>query len=181
MATHPPTQGFSVVSALPAYHPILPNIAHVLTRVCAQGDSSPPPQHMSKWDTVQPAPVSVQDYLVRLCKYGLCSESVWVFICALVDRWSGATGRMITSYNVHKLLLTGFVIALKLRDDTYYSLAYYSRIGGVPQKELAAMEKEFLVDINFDLQFSEKDYAVWLSDLMPPSPSPEPVVDADGD
>eukprot|EP01062_Namystynia_karyoxenos_P056998 TRINITY_DN47969_c0_g1_i1.p1 TRINITY_DN47969_c0_g1~~TRINITY_DN47969_c0_g1_i1.p1 ORF type:complete len:200 (+),score=44.33 TRINITY_DN47969_c0_g1_i1:103-702(+) len=173
MALYTPTRDFSIVSDLDAYSPVLPNVAHVLTRVCVQGDMGSRPLKPSIWDTAVPASVAIQDYLVRLCKHGFCSNSVWVIVCALIDRWSASTGRSVTSYNVHKLVLTCFVLAVKLRDDSFYSIEYYGKVGGVSKQELFAMEQVFLLDIDFNLEFGQDAFAYWIGSLRNVTAEPE--------
>eukprot|EP01062_Namystynia_karyoxenos_P059305 TRINITY_DN50758_c0_g1_i1.p2 TRINITY_DN50758_c0_g1~~TRINITY_DN50758_c0_g1_i1.p2 ORF type:complete len:177 (+),score=52.12 TRINITY_DN50758_c0_g1_i1:111-641(+) len=172
MALYQSQRSFAEVAHLDAYCPLLPDLATIVTRVCAQGDQAGRPQHPSAFDTAVPAPLSIQDYMIRLCKHGFCSQAVWVAACGLLDRWSELTGRMITSHNVHKLMFTGFVLAAKIRDDSFYSMQYYSKMGGVPTSELVQLEKIFLRDLHFCIDFSADHYNEWVRRLSHNNPSP---------
>ena len=43
------------------------------------------------------------------------------------------------------------MVAAKFFDDKYYNNEYYSRVGGINNKELNSLEIEFLNFINFNL------------------------------
>ena len=87
--------------------------------------------------------MAIQDYIHRLCRYSECSKEV---ICYMFLLLGNATMNKltITHRNVHKLVLTSFVISCKLRDDNYKSNAFYAEVGGVSLETLNEMELLFL-------------------------------------
>ena len=45
---------------------------------------------------------------------------------------------VISSLNVHRLLITSIMLASKFFDDVYYNNAYYARVGGISNIEVRA-------------------------------------------
>lgn len=58
---------------------------------------------------------------------------------------------MVIWHNVHRLILTSILVAVKFFDDKYYSNAFFSKVGGVSSKELNRLEISFLSGIQFHL------------------------------
>eukprot|EP01062_Namystynia_karyoxenos_P079774 TRINITY_DN8476_c0_g1_i1.p1 TRINITY_DN8476_c0_g1~~TRINITY_DN8476_c0_g1_i1.p1 ORF type:complete len:240 (+),score=35.54 TRINITY_DN8476_c0_g1_i1:116-835(+) len=155
-------RSFDEVRGLPAFHELLPHIASIITIVCADGDSKRTVPERSVFEGLEPAPTSAHDYLVRMCKYGHCSP--WVFPCMLIfmDRFRMYTDTVLTSFNVHRLMLTCFVVAAKLRDDVYYANKYYASIGGVALRDMNTMEAVFLTYVDWDLHVSRQSFEACL-------------------
>jgi hypothetical protein len=53
--------------------------------------------------------------------------------------------------NLHKLIITGIMVAAKFYDDDFYDNGYYAKIGGIPLEEINNMELEYLCLLNFRL------------------------------
>merc|ERR1719436_676415 len=64
----------------------------------------------------------------------------------------------VTAYNVHRLLLTSVVVAVKFHDDVYFANAYYAQVGGVSNHELNNLEASFLKLINWRLHVTREEY-----------------------
>ncbi|KPA84590.1 putative mitochondrial Cyc2-like cyclin [Leptomonas pyrrhocoris] len=88
--------------------------------------------------------ISLWDYVRRFAKYSICSEECFIIAMVLMDRYVGRTRVPITLRNVHRLYITAMTLSVKLRDDAYYSNAYYASIGGVLNGELNVLELELL-------------------------------------
>ncbi|KAJ9454633.1 Cyclin-U4-1 [Diplonema papillatum] len=144
MAGIPSRKTLAEVQSLPSYSSALPGISELLNKMVAKGDAKGRTSERTAFDGSKPAPVSIQDYLIRLCKYGYCSNEVFIFLLIYLGRLRAKTSTVFTSYNIHRLLLTSFVVAAKLRDDTYYSNKYYASIGGVTLHDMNRMEQAFL-------------------------------------
>eukprot|EP00754_Rhynchopus_humris_P014897 Rhum_TRINITY_DN14420_c11_g3::Rhum_TRINITY_DN14420_c11_g3_i1::g.89500::m.89500 len=87
------------------------------------------PSPRSVFEAGRTVQVNIKDYLVRMTKYAHCSPTVFICMVVYLDRFVVATGTPLTSSNVHRLLLTAFLVAAKLNDDIYYSNKYYASIG----------------------------------------------------
>ncbi|GET91415.1 cyc2-like cyclin, putative [Leishmania tarentolae] len=88
--------------------------------------------------------ISLWDYVRRFAKYSVCSEECFILAMVLMDRYVCKTRIPITLRNVHRLYITAMTLSVKLRDDSYYSNAYYASIGGVVNAELNVLELELL-------------------------------------
>ncbi|CCW62749.1 unnamed protein product [Phytomonas sp. EM1] len=93
--------------------------------------------------------ISMWDYVRRIAKYSGCTPECFIFSIILIDRYCAATGIPTTFRNIHRLSITAVMISAKLRDDVYYSNAYYASIGGVSNRELNHLEMEMLATINW--------------------------------
>lgn len=76
------------------------------------------------------------------------------------------TGIVVDSYNIHRLLITSSLVAIKFLSDVFYTNLHVSRteqssddlgVGGVPLNELNQMELEFLKLSNFSLMVSPEE------------------------
>ena len=64
---------------------------------------------------------------------------------------------ILTYYNIHKLILAAFILAIKYNEDNYYSMVYYSKIGGVPVAELNKLEFEyFFLNYQININYNKK-------------------------
>ena len=64
----------------------------------------------------------------------------------------------INSLTIHRLFLTSLLLASKYNDDLYFNNKFYARVGGIPLKELNALEIEFLNRSKFRLSISNDDF-----------------------
>ncbi|KAI8926725.1 cyclin-domain-containing protein [Entophlyctis helioformis] len=58
---------------------------------------------------------------------------------------------VINSYNVHRLLIAGSMIAVKFLSDVFYTNSHMAKVGGLPVQELNRLEIEFLLFNDFNL------------------------------
>eukprot|EP01065_Artemidia_motanka_P019181 TRINITY_DN2273_c3_g1_i2.p1 TRINITY_DN2273_c3_g1~~TRINITY_DN2273_c3_g1_i2.p1 ORF type:complete len:233 (+),score=29.57 TRINITY_DN2273_c3_g1_i2:184-882(+) len=170
MAHAPSKRSFSEVSALPSYHELLPSIAQVLTALCVEGDKKFVPKKRSLFECTEPAPTSCHDYLVRLCKYGHCTKWVFIVMAIYLNRYRHKTGAPLNSYTMHRLMLTSFVVAAKVRDDVYYANKYYATVGGVSVRDLNAMEATFLTVMDWDLHVDGDEFEASIGALSRGAP-----------
>eukprot|EP00756_Hemistasia_phaeocysticola_P008728 Hpha_TRINITY_DN14707_c0_g1::TRINITY_DN14707_c0_g1_i1::g.102854::m.102854 len=172
-------RSFREVAHLPAYHELLPAISHAITNLCDQGDRKFRPTSGSVFECASAAPTSAHDYLVRLTKYGACGKWSFVVMAVLLNRWRHSCRTELNSFNVHRLMLTAFVVAVKTRDDVYYANKYYASVGGVRTTDLNTMERQLLLDLDWNLHVGteELDSVVHAlkSGFLDVAPSPPPV------
>jgi hypothetical protein len=70
-----------------------------------------------------------------------------------------------THLNVHRLVITGVVVAIKFFDDKYYSNGFYAKVGGVSRAELNLLELELLQLLDFNAYVGAEDVQKYLSSL----------------
>ncbi len=105
-------------------------------------------------------------YLERILKYAACSTECFVLALIYIDRIIQNHPRfLITSLNVHRLLITAVMLAAKFCEDTYYNNAYYAKVGGLPVQEINLLELEFLFLVNFTLDVTPEQYEKYYGEL----------------
>jgi len=102
--------------------------------------------------------ISIFDYLLRIQKYSDIEDSTIIISLIYIDRICKKKGIILSKYNIHRLIFTAILIAIKYNEDIIYDNLYYSKIGGVTKKELLLLENEFLKLIDFNLFISNKIY-----------------------
>ena len=95
--------------------------------------------------------ISIKDYILRLYKHSKVNESTIILILIYIDRICNMNHFILTYYNIHKLILSTFILAIKYNEENYYSMTYYSKIGGITLSELNNLESECLILIGYNL------------------------------
>jgi len=115
--------------------------------------------------------ISLEAYVKRIEQYSGCTRATMVAALVFIDRILEKNPHFfLTERNVHRLLLSCVVAALKFYEDSFYSNKFYARIGGVSVLEMNALEIAQLNMINFDLyvspaRFAQYDDAVSATDV----------------
>ena len=73
---------------------------------------------------------------------------------------------ILTYYNIHKLILASFILAIKYNEEYYFPMIFYSKIGGVSLSELKNLESEFLILVRYRLFVETKLFEKYYNDLM---------------
>lgn len=105
--------------------------------------------------------ISLFDYLLRIQKYSEVEDSTLIIALIYIDRICKKKGIILSKYNIHRLLFTSILVAIKYNEDIICDNSYFSKIAGVTKKELAMLEYEFMKIINFDLFVSNKIYQTY--------------------
>ena len=109
--------------------------------------------------------ISIYDYLKRIVKYTNVEQSTLIIALIYIDRIC-QNNYFINEHNIHKLLFTSILIAIKYQEDDFYKNEYYAQIAGVGVKELFRMEEEFLALISFTLYINEKVFELYKKGLI---------------
>ena len=110
--------------------------------------------------------ISIKDYLLRLSKHAKVNESTIILILIYIDRICNMNHFILTYFNIHKLILAAFILAIKYNEENYYHMIYYSKIGGVSLSELNNLESEYLILIGYKLFVNTQLYDKYYNDLM---------------
>lgn len=103
--------------------------------------------------------MNIEDYLRRIRKYFHCSDECFVLALIYIDRVAKIDpGMAVSALNVHRLLLIAVVLAAKSQDDTFYSNAYYAKVGGLGLKEANSLERHFVEMIAWELYVGPEEY-----------------------
>ena len=118
-------------------------------------------------------PISVTAYLARIQKYANCSDSCFVVALIYVDRLIELRNIVLTSLNVHRIIITSILLATKSLDDVSFNNSYFAKLGGISSKEINLLECEFLCLVNYSLYVHPEAYDKYCQELRNFSP---PVV-----
>lgn len=151
----------------------VPVIASVLTHLTQRNkDITVTSEKLKVFHSLKVPPIGISEYLQRIVKYAYCSSECFIFALIYLDRLITQNKNChITLYNVHRLLITSVLLAAKGRDDTYYSNAYYSAIGGISNAEINKLEVAFLLLVDFNLFISPETYEQYKTYLLQHSAS----------
>jgi len=121
----------------------------------------------SSFHSSAPPAISVPDYLERMLKFMYCSDECYVLALIYLDRIHERTAWLeVNSSSIHRLILTGVVVAAKFFEDKYYKNSYYSKVGGISNQELNRLEYHFLRYLDFNLYVSQDEYERYFDKLM---------------
>src|SRR3989338_2796845 len=73
---------------------------------------------------------------------------------------------VISSFSIHRLLITSIMVAAKFFDDKFYNNEYYAKIGGIQKEEINKLEIEFLYMINFSLHFQPPEFEQYKEEFI---------------
>jgi len=137
-------------------------LADVLTHLASL--SARPQRRVTRFHSVCAPQLSIRDYLARIAKYFQCSRECFVLCLVYIDRIVKLHPEFtICSLNIHRLLVTSVMLAVKFFDDVYYSNAYYAKVGGVKIKEVNVLEAQFLQLIDWRLHVTPEEYEQYRS------------------
>uniref|UniRef100_A0A7S0J7V7 Cyclin n=1 Tax=Calcidiscus leptoporus TaxID=127549 RepID=A0A7S0J7V7_9EUKA len=143
-------------------------ISKLLTELVARNDQLPlVPTQVTPFHSSKPPTISVKSYLEdRILKYAGCSEETFILALIYMDQVVQFNPDfVISSLNVHRLLITSVMLASKFFDDVYYNNAYYARVGGISNAEVNSLEMEMLRMISFSLFVQPDQYEKYRGSL----------------
>ena len=109
--------------------------------------------------------ISIKDFIDRLLKYSKTFHEIAVIIFIYIDKICNKHKINLNYYNIHKLILAAFIVAIKFHEDENYSMSYYAKLGGISTKEAIKLEYEFTSLIDFKLFVEQKEYDKYYSYL----------------
>ncbi|KAI8915905.1 cyclin-domain-containing protein, partial [Gorgonomyces haynaldii] len=150
-------------------------IAQYLNRLTRQNDTLEPNQILQRFSARTIPSIDVHAYLQRILKYAPCSSECFLACLIYFERMSLCTREtmvkthlklsrpttdtplIINSFNIHRLLITGIMVAVKFMSDVFYTNSHVARVGGLPVEELNRLELEFLLFNDFDLLVTQQE------------------------
>lgn len=73
--------------------------------------------------------ITIDAYLTRILKYCPCANECFLALLVYFDRMSKTSGTLrIDSYNIHRLLISGIMIASKLYSDVFFTNTRYAKV-----------------------------------------------------
>ena len=105
-----------------------------------------------------PASVTIHKYIERIVKYTHVEESTFILALIYIDRICEYNDIILTDGNIHRILFSSIIMAIKINEDDYYSNNYYSKVGGISVKELNGLEYDFVRLIRYNLFVNQEIY-----------------------
>ncbi|MDC6274075.1 hypothetical protein PP714_08790 [Lacticaseibacillus paracasei] len=136
--------------------------------------------------------ISIYSYLKRIIKYCPATNDVFLSLLVYFDRIAKRANNTVhtqedaimqddttespsespfqvfvmDSYNIHRLIIAGVIVASKFLSDVFYKNSRYAKVGGLPLEELNHLELQFLLLLDFQLMIQKEElekYAELLS------------------
>ncbi|KAK6911540.1 Cyclin PHO80-like [Dillenia turbinata] len=114
--------------------------------------------------------IGIQSYIEHIFKFANCTPSCFVRGCIYMDRFLQEKGIRLTSYNVHRLLITSIMVASKLREDESSDIKHFALVGAIPEEELKLMELDFLTTLKFNLHVADEIFNNYCKQLKEEAP-----------
>jgi hypothetical protein len=84
---------------------------------------------LTKFQSSYVPEVAVEQYLERIRSYSRCSDACFIMSLVYLDKLIEKQCLVLTSLNVHRLMITCVMLSAKFHDDLFYSNAYFSKLG----------------------------------------------------
>jgi hypothetical protein len=110
--------------------------------------------------------MSMEDYLNRIIKYSELQDSSLIISIIYIIKTCDRNNYILNFNNIHRILLTSVIVAIKYNEDDFYKNTQYSKIGGIPLDELNRLEYEFCSSLDFNLHVDVETYKECLSKLI---------------
>lgn len=148
-------------------------VTHLLERITKTNDrlhQQQPSKHKSPYACFYARAIpniDIQSYLTRILKYCPCTNECFLSLLVYFDRMSrNSSGLRIDSFNIHRLVITGIMVASKFFSDVFYTNARYAKVGGLPITELNGLELQFLKLNNFKLNVQVEELQQYGDQLL---------------
>ena len=99
--------------------------------------------------------ISIYDYLMRIQTYSRIDKNSLIISLIYIDRICEIGHITLTYYNIHRILFTSVIIAIKYNEDNFFDNKFYSEIAGVKLHELNILENTFVQKCNFTFYISD--------------------------
>ena len=144
------------------------SLACVLTHLVSLRDAPEcEGEPLTVFHAVRVPSVSIHDYLFRIARYFLCSPECFVIALVYIDRiMKKQADFAVCKLNIHRLIVTSMMLAVKFFDDVYYSNAYYAKVGGVKGPEMNVLEIHFLRLIDWQLFVSPEEFELYKTNVL---------------
>ena len=107
--------------------------------------------------------ITITNYLKRLIKYSNPELSTLILGVIYFDRICNNGNLILNYFNVYKLLLISFVLAIKFNEEYFETNKFYGKVGGLCIKSINKLEIQVLKILNYNLYVKEDIYDNYLN------------------
>ena len=149
--------------------PIVDTISELLEEIIKESetitiDSLTPLENTTQQDLLSifnskkvPA-ITINKYIMRIVKYSHPAYASIITTLIYIDKICETSNLILTNINIHRLLLSCFLLSIKFNEDDYYSNEYYAKVGGISLDELNKLEETILSLLDFSLFIDDELY-----------------------
>jgi len=109
--------------------------------------------------------ISIKKYLTRIMKYSKPETSTVIICLIYIDKICENSTLQLSIFNIHRIILSCMILALKYNEDDYYSNKYYAKVGGISLKELNELEYNIMVLLQFNFFIDDITYEKYQAQL----------------
>ena len=110
--------------------------------------------------------ISIEYYIQRIRKYTAIENSTLILSLIYADRICALNGLLLQPTNIHRIILSCVVLAIKFNEDAIYNNDYFAQIGGVSLKEMNYLEYHCLKMMNYNLVVDDEIFKKYVNYLM---------------
>ena len=110
--------------------------------------------------------ITLYEYLLRICAFTQIENETLITAFIYIDRVCSVGNEVLNEYNVHRILFTSVLLAIKYNEDIHFTMEYYAGIAGISVKELFELEYEFTCVIDYCLYICDDEFTNHKSYLL---------------
>lgn len=95
--------------------------------------------------------IPIQYYIERIKKYTNIENSTLIITLIYADRVCALSKLVLHPHNIHRIILSSCLLAIKYNEDEFYANDYYAQVGGITTEELNLLEYNCIQRLNFNL------------------------------
>ena len=99
--------------------------------------------------------IPITEYIQRFKKYTNIENSTLIISIIYIDIICQKYDIIIEEINIHRLVLTCCVLAIKYNEDIQFINSYYAKVGGISNKEMNLLEFHAFKLLDYNLSISE--------------------------
>jgi hypothetical protein len=108
------------------------------------------PDKLTRFHSRSAPGISVQDYLMRICRFCPVENAILLAVVYFIDLLSTHyPDFVVNSLTVHRFLIAAVMVGSKGLCDSFCTNSHYARVGGIPRVELNLLEVEFLTRVGY--------------------------------
>ena len=105
--------------------------------------------------------ISIEEYINRIYKYTKMNISSLILSVIYIDRFCELNGYILSSKNIHRILLTACLLSIKFNEDINVNTKYYANVAGIQVEDLNNLVFYFIVKIQFSLFVDFDNYQIY--------------------
>eukprot|EP01064_Diplonema_japonicum_P012794 TRINITY_DN2014_c0_g1_i1.p1 TRINITY_DN2014_c0_g1~~TRINITY_DN2014_c0_g1_i1.p1 ORF type:complete len:155 (+),score=39.31 TRINITY_DN2014_c0_g1_i1:115-579(+) len=107
--------------------------------------------------------VGIRDFMGRLCTYLKCNYETLVVAGVYLNRYTTRSAVVLSKDIFFRLFFAAALVAIKVREDKFFSNKYYSSIWGMPVGLANELELDFLAVLDWDLHVTNDEYEAFIT------------------